>query len=92
MHKIDESSPFHGADAMDALRAQNAQIFATLYGVDETVGQGIHARHRYDLDDIVWGGRFRDLVIDLPDGTRQLDYRVFHEIDAQDAAPTDETT
>jgi hypothetical protein len=29
----------------------------------------------------VWGGRFRDLLADLPDGTRQLDYRVFHEID-----------
>ncbi|HEX2660245.1 MAG TPA: ion channel [Polyangia bacterium] len=81
MHKIDESSPFFGPNALETLRAQRAQLFVTLYGVDETVGQNIHARHRYGLDDIVWGGRFRDLLIDLDDGSRQLDYRVFHEID-----------
>jgi inward rectifier potassium channel len=82
MHRIDESSPLHGPDVLERLRAQNAQIFVTLYGVDETVGQDIHARHRYELADIVWGGRFRDLIVDLPDGGRQLDYRVFHDIDA----------
>lgn len=81
MHKIDEASPFFGPNALETLRAQKAQLFVTLYGVDETVGQNIHARHRYGLDDIVWGGRFRDLLIDLDDGSRQLDYRVFHEID-----------
>ena len=83
MHRIDESSPFFGPGALDTLRAQKAQLFVTLYGVDETVGQNIHARHRYGLDDIVWGGRFRDLLMDLDDGTRQLDYRVFHEIDLE---------
>ena len=81
MHKIDESSPLHAADAVERLRAQKAQLFVTLYGVDETVGQNIHARHRYELDDIVWGGRFRDLLTDLEDGSRLLDYRVFHEIE-----------
>jgi len=87
MHRIDESSPFFGPGALDTLRAQKGQLFVTLYGVDETVGQNIHARHRYGLDDIVWGGRFRDLLIDLEDGTRQLDYRVFHEIDLEKAPP-----
>ncbi len=82
MHKIDESSPFHPPGALDRMRAQSAQLFVTLYGVDETVGQNIHARHRYELDDIVWGGRFRDLLTDLEDGSRRLDYRVFHDIDA----------
>ena len=81
MHRIDETSPFHGADALERLRAQNAQLFVTLYGVDETVGQNIHARHRYELSEIVWGGRFRDLISDMPDGSRRLDYRVFHHID-----------
>ena len=81
MHKIDESSPLHASGAVDRLRAQKAQLFVTLYGVDETVGQNIHARHRYELDDIVWGGRFRDLLTDLEDGSRLLDYRVFHEIE-----------
>ena len=86
MHRIDESSPFHAPGALEHLRAQKAQLFVTLYGVDETVGQNIHARHRYELDDIVWGARFRDLVTDLEDGSRLLDYRVFHEIDREDTS------
>ena len=81
MHKIDDSSPLHGPGALERLQAQKAQLFVTLYGVDETVGQNIHARHRYELADIVWGGRFHDLLTDLEDGTRLLDYRVFHQID-----------
>src|SRR3569623_1341543 len=86
MHRIDESSPLHAPGALDRLRAQKAQLFVTLYGVDETVGQNIHARHRYELDDIVWGGRFRDLLTDLEDGTRLLNYRVFHEIETAEAS------
>lgn len=81
MHKIDQASPFFGSHALERLRAQGAQIFVSLYGVDETVGQNIHARYPYTLDDIVWNARFADLLVDLPDGTRQLDYRVFHEIE-----------
>ena len=87
MHKIDESSPFFGPDALPRLRAAGAQIFVSLYGVDETVGQNIHARYPYSLDDIVWGARFADLLVDLPDGTRQLDYRVFHEIELLPPSP-----
>ena len=86
MHKIDESSPFFGPRAFGRLREQNAQIFVSLYGVDETVGQNIHARYPYTLDDIVPGARFVDLLVDLPDGTRQLDYRVFHDIEPLPAA------
>jgi inward rectifier potassium channel len=87
MHRIDEASPFHGPGALERLRAQNAQLFITLYGVDETVGQDIHARHRYELADIVWGGRFRDLIADMADGSRRLDYRVFHEIELPKIVP-----
>lgn len=87
MHRIDEASPFHGPGALERLRAQNAQLFVTLYGVDETVGQNIHARHRYELSDIVWGGRFRDLIADMGDGSRRLDYRVFHDIELPKVAP-----
>jgi hypothetical protein len=87
MHRIDEASPFHGPGAVERLRAQNAQLFITLYGVDETVGQDIHARHRYELADIVWGGRFRDLIADMADGSRRLDYRVFHDIELPKIVP-----
>jgi inward rectifier potassium channel len=87
MHKIDEHSPFFGPDALARLRAQGAQLFVSLYGLDETVGQNIHARYPYSLDDVVWNARFKDLLTDLPDGTRQLNYINFHDIDLLPVTP-----
>lgn len=81
MHRIDTASPFSGPDIVRRLAAAGAQIVVTLFGVDETIGQGIHARHSYSPEDIVLNARFRDIVTDLPDGSRRLDYRLFHEIE-----------
>jgi inward rectifier potassium channel len=80
MHVIDESSPFYGPDAIEKLRTLRAEMFLTLVGMDETIGQNIHARKNYSLDDIVWNARFADVLEVLPDGTRVLDYRRFHDI------------
>ena len=81
MHRITPESPFYGPDAFDKLRAKKAEIFLTLIGTDETLGQTIHARHRYGLDDVVVGARFVDVLKVMPDGTRQLDYRGFHRVE-----------
>jgi inward rectifier potassium channel len=81
MHKIEEGSPFHGPDAMEKLRAMRAEIFVTLYGLDETLMQTIVARFRYSLDDIVFNARFVDLLTVLDDGTRVIDYDKFHDIE-----------
>jgi len=91
MHRIDEGSPFYGPDAMERLRADGAQLFLTLSGVDETIGQIINARYVYDLDDIVWNARFADVVAVHPDGLRTVDYRKFHQVIplGADAAATD---
>jgi inward rectifier potassium channel len=80
MHKVDETSPFYGADAMDKLRAQKAEIYLSLIGLDETLAQQIHARFHYDLSDIVTGVRFEDVLVIAEDGTRLLDYRKFHDV------------
>jgi inward rectifier potassium channel len=80
MHRVDEQSPFHGADALDKLRAMGGELFLSLTGMDETIGQTINARHRYGLDDIVWGARYADVIGVEPDGTRIIDYRHFHEV------------
>jgi inward rectifier potassium channel len=80
MHKIDETSPFYGPDAMARLRAQKAQIFLSLMGTDETFSQIVHARRAYDLSDIVMGAQFADVLGSLDDGTRIIDYRSFHEV------------
>ena len=80
MHLIDEKSPFFGPDALDRLRARAAEIYLGLTGFDETIGQTIHARKQYTLEDIVVGARFADVLGTSADGERQIDYRKFHDV------------
>ena len=81
MHAIDEGSPFFGEGAMDKLREMRADIFVTLYGLDETLMQTVVARFRYSLEDIVFNARFGDLLTVRDDGTRVIDYDRFHDIE-----------
>ena len=82
MHAIGADSPFFGGEAALArLRAQKADIFLSLSGLDETTGQTIHARYAYTLDDIVYNAKFVDVLHVTPDGTRELDYSKFHEVE-----------
>ena len=46
MHRIDETSPFYGPDAMDLLRGERGEIFVSLSGLDSTMGQTIYAGTR----------------------------------------------
>jgi inward rectifier potassium channel len=81
MHRIDRSSPFWGGErALAALRERKAEIFLAFTGLDETIGQPIHARYRYALDDIVWNARHSDVLTIDADGTRTIDYTAFHGI------------
>ncbi len=80
MHVIDERSPFFGPDAVDRLRAQEAEIYLGLTGLDETIGQTIHVRKQYTLDDIVPNARFADVLSTREDGRRVIDYRKFHDV------------
>jgi inward rectifier potassium channel len=82
MHRIDAKSPFWGgAAAMEKLRAQNAEIFLSFSGLDETSGQQIHARHNYKLGDIVYNARHSDVLTISEDGTRTIDYASFHDVE-----------
>jgi inward rectifier potassium channel len=87
MHRVDESSLFYGKDAVEKLRAKEAEIFLSLTGYDDTIAQTIHARHRYKLEDIVPNARFADVLTTLPDGTRRIDYRHFHDTIAMPVEP-----
>ena len=80
MHRIDSTSPFHGADALDRLRTQRAELYLTLTGFDDTLSQTIHARCAYAIDDIAMNARFADVLTVLEDGTRVIDYAHFHEV------------
>jgi inward rectifier potassium channel len=85
MHLVDEKSPFHGPDALDRLRLQQAELYLGLTGLDETIGQTIHVRKQYTLDDIVPGARFADVLSTRNDGSRIIDYRKFHDVVEMDA-------
>jgi inward rectifier potassium channel len=80
MHVVDERSPFFGPDALERLRAQQAEIYLALTGLDETIGQTIHVRKQYLLDDIVPNARFADVLSTREDGRRVIDYRKFHDV------------
>jgi inward rectifier potassium channel len=79
MHLVDTQSPFFGPSGLEGLRAAGAEIYVTLTGLDEAMGQ-IHAQHSYRLDDIVVNVRFADVMSLRPDGTREIDYRRFHDV------------
>jgi inward rectifier potassium channel len=89
MHRIDENSLFFGDDPLAKLRALNAQIILSLSGLDETMGQTIHARYDYGLDDCVVNARFADVVTSTGE-LRTVDYSFFHDIVPLD--PERETT
>src|SRR5450631_41357 len=80
MHLVDDKSPFYGIDALERLRVQQAELYLGLTGLDETIGQTIHVRKQYTLDDIVPGARFADVLSTSEDGTRIIDYRKFHDV------------
>ncbi len=79
MHPIDADSLLAGATPASLERDQ-VELIITLLGTDDTFNQTVHARHSYLAHEIAWGYRFQDMMRDLPDGRRLLDYRYFHEI------------
>lgn len=71
MHPIDEHSPLYEMTYRDMV-AGRIEVLAILTGLDSTFGQTIHARFAYSMEDIKQNARFKDIVIELPDGTRQV--------------------
>jgi inward rectifier potassium channel len=80
MHKIDADSPFHGPDALARLGEKRAELYLSLMGYDETIGQTIAARKEYALDDIADGARFADVLGNDARGRFQIDYSKFHDV------------
>jgi inward rectifier potassium channel len=79
IHPIVETSPLFGRD-VEQLRAARASIIVSLMGYDETFSQTVHARHSYEVDDIRWDVNFEDILLELPDGRRAIDYSKFHDV------------
>jgi inward rectifier potassium channel len=71
MHPIDENSPLHGMTFADMV-AGRIEILAILTGLDSTFGQTIHARFAYSTEDFRENARFKDIVVEMPNGMRQV--------------------
>jgi inward rectifier potassium channel len=83
VHPIREDSPLSG-ETPDSLAAREAAVIVSVTGLDEVLGQTVHARHAYEARDIVWGKRFVDILSVDGDGRRIIDYSRFHDL-AEDA-------
>lgn len=80
MHEIGPESPLASWLSARAAPA-DAEIVVLLSGTDERSGQTIFARWAYQPDDIRWGAKLVDILGLLPDGTRTIDYRRFHDVE-----------
>lgn len=78
-HIINEDSPFFGVTEED-LRAGEAEIMVSLTGIDNAFAQPIQARISYTADDILWGGRFADMIDLQEDGNMYVDLKKIHDV------------
>jgi len=77
MHFIDEQSPLYNIDA-SGLEAGEIELLVTVNGLDETLGQVVHARASYLPEEVVFGHRYADMFGVTDDGRRAIDYTKFH--------------
>jgi inward rectifier potassium channel len=80
VHAITPDSPLHG-ETEESLRVKGIDLVASMTGLDETLSQSVHARHAWTPDQILWDRRFVDVLVNLPDGRRAIDYRKFHDVE-----------
>lgn len=78
MHPITPDSPLYGATP-ESLAKQGAEVVVTLTGLDDSLGQTIHARHSFLDTELLWNARMVDIIRVEPDGRRVVDYNRFHD-------------
>jgi inward rectifier potassium channel len=77
-HPIDAKSPLFGLDPA-AFEKLEIEFMATIVGTDDTSLQPVHARMRWEHQDVLWGARHVDVLTERPDGRLVLDVTRFHE-------------
>ena len=81
IHKIDEHSPLHGLDQAKLI-ASRGRILVSINGHDETMAASVYAGRSYEAEDLVFEGRFVDILKLTSEGDRIVDLTRFHEIEA----------
>lgn len=79
MHPIDEHSPLARWTSGEV--PTHSEIIVVISGTDDRTGQTIYGRWAYAPSDIRWNAAFADILGQTPDGTRTIDYRLFHEVE-----------
>jgi inward rectifier potassium channel len=79
MHSITETSAIHGASA-ESLAERDAEFLVTLVGTEFLTSQPVQAAHSWIFDEVRFGARFADMLIDLPDGRSMVDFTKFDEL------------
>ena len=79
IHFIDEQSPLYGMDP-EGLESNEIELLVTVNGLDETLGQIVHARASYLPEEVIFGHRYADMFGVTEDGRRAIDYSQFHAV------------
>ena len=90
MHRIDESSPFHGATA-ENLESRFISLIVMLTGHDSAFSQTTHTRMQYYPEDIRLNHRFVDVLSETEEGRAVLDFEHFHETVPETLQPEEDT-
>ncbi|HSZ22563.1 MAG TPA: ion channel [Candidatus Sulfotelmatobacter sp.] len=80
VHQIVEGTPLFGA-TRESIVASEPELIVSIVGLDETFSQTVHARHTFQLDEIIWGARFANVLVLHPDGSRSVDYDHFDDVE-----------
>jgi inward rectifier potassium channel len=80
VHQIVEGTPLFGA-TRESIAASEPELIVSIVGLDETFSQTVHARHTFQLDEIIWGARFANVLVLHPDGSRSVDYEHFDDVE-----------
>jgi inward rectifier potassium channel len=90
VHPINTNSPFHGV-TREVLRKAAPEVMLLISGVDEAFFQSASTRTSYDVSQVEWGARFRDIYESLDDGRMYLDVSRLSETEAADLPRTPAT-
>ena len=81
VHPDRRKSPLQRADAPRTCRSRDAEFLVLLNGFDETFSQTVHTRSSYNVEEIIWGAKFRSMFTRVDDGNIAVDVRKLHEFE-----------
>jgi inward rectifier potassium channel len=85
LHEIKPGSPLHGLTPA-AMKQNEVELLVTVMGMDDTSLQSVHGQRRYTDDEVVWGARHVDILVDEGESLT-LDLRRFHDIEPSEPLP-----